>query len=305
MAWRGVHLTRPATLSLRSRQLLIVQDEGDITIPIEDIAWIIADNLRTTVSLSVLNACSEAGIAILTSNRRHMPMSITLPFHTHHRTAAIANLQLGAGLPLKKRLWQKLVRAKIENQAAALTAVGLAGADHLKLLVRQVASGDPGNIEARAAKHYWSNYFEDFARSDVCDYRNMALNYGYSVVRGCVARALAACGFLPCIGIHHCSVTNAFNLADDIIEPFRPFVDLTTQRLITDKTEAEALEKEDRQILANLPLEEVQIDGSILSLLHASELVAQSLVRAFEQRDSSLLALPEIPSHQRKLSMPV
>lgn len=303
MAWKGVHLTRPATLTLRRSQLSIVQDEGEVTIPIEDIAWIVADNLRTTVSLSVLCACSEAGIAVLISNSRHMPTSITLPFHTHHRTAAIAKLQLGAGLPLKKRLWQKLVRAKIENQASALTVVGVRGADHLRLLGAQVGSGDPGNIEARAAKHYWSSYFEEFARGNSSDVRNMALNYGYSVIRGCVARALVACGFLPSVGIHHDSVTNAFNLVDDIIEPFRPFADLAVQGLMADRMKSGSLEKEDRQILANLPLEEVQIDGSIMSLLHASERAAQSLVRALEQHDASLLKTPEIPGRQRDLSM--
>ena len=298
MAWKGVHLTQPARLSLSRSQLCVTRDDGDTTVPLEDIAWIVVDNHRITLSVSLLAACAEHGIAIIASDARHMPSSVTLPFHTHHRTATIAHLQLDAGLPLKKRLWQSMVRAKIVNQATVLDRTGISNVPPLIEMAARVRSGDPDNVEARAARDYWAALFKNFTRGNEVDLRNKALNYAYAVLRGCVARSLTASGFLPAIGLHHKSVTNPFNLADDIIEPFRPVADLAAYSYLKGRTPTDNLKTEDRQALAALPLCEVSLGEETLCVLHASEEVARSLVRAFEANDAAELILPSIlPSH--------
>ena len=301
MAWKGVHLTRPGRLSLVHGQLCVNQEDEEITIPLEDIAWIVADNHRTTLTVSLLAACSEWGVAVITTDARHMPCAVTLPFHTHHRTAAIARLQLNAGAPLKKRLWQAIIRAKIINQSDVLKRTKTTALPPLAEMAKRVRSGDPDNIEARAARDYWSALFDDFTRGNEADLRNKALNYAYAVLRGCVARALTAAGLLPAIGLHHDSMTNPFNLADDLIEPFRPFADIVVHDELSDCDPAGELTREHRQTLAALPLRDVGIGTETLSALHASEAVAQSLVRSFETNDVSELALPAFPVRQPAL----
>ena len=301
MAWKGVHLTRPGRLSLVHGQLCVAQEDDEITISLEDIAWIVADNHRTTLTVSLLAACAEWGVAVITTDARHMPCAVTLPFHTHHRTAAIARLQLDAGAPLKKRLWQAIIRAKIINQSEVLKRTKVTAMPPLTEMAKRVRSGDPDNIEARAARDYWSALFDDFTRGNEADLRNKALNYAYAVLRGCVARALTAAGLLPAIGLHHDNMTNSFNLADDLIEPFRPFADLTVHDELSDCDPAGELTREHRQTLAALPLRDVGIGTETLSALHASEAVAQSLIRSFETNDVGELALPAFPGRQPAL----
>ncbi|MCB1448879.1 MAG: type II CRISPR-associated endonuclease Cas1 [Nitratireductor sp.] len=301
MAWKGVHLTRPARLCIRESQLLVGQDEGDVTIALEDIAWLIVDDQRTSLTAGVLSACAGQGIAVLVSDKRHMPCSLALPHHIHHRTAAVANLQLSASVPLKKRLWQSIVRAKIANQARTLEYLARRDPPPLDKMVERVGSGDPENIEAQAARAYWSCLFDQFSRGNEADWRNAALNYGYAVIRGAIARALTASGFIPAIGLHHASITNAFNLADDLMEPFRPVADIVVASLFQDRSVDDQLSKEDRQALASLPLKEVEIGQSKMSVLHACEETAKSLVRALEGADVDLLNLPTALGHRGEI----
>jgi CRISPR-associated protein Cas1 len=230
MAWKGVHVSRPSRLSWKDAQLVVAQDEGQVTMPLEDVAWIVLDSNHSTLTASLVSACMDLGVVIVFSDQRHTPSGLALPFHRHHRQAAVAGVQMALTQPLKKRLWQALVVAKIENQAACLAARGKAGGS-VAAMARLVASGDPDNVEARAARDYWSLLFEDFSRGDEGDLRNKMLNYGYAVVRAAVARALVANGLLPCLGLHHDSAANAFNLADDLFEPFRPIVDAKVAEL--------------------------------------------------------------------------
>ena len=193
MAWKGLHISRPARLSRRDGQLVVGQDDGEVTLPIEDVAWIVLDSAQATISAALLAACMEAGVAVIFSDERHMPSGMALPFHRHHRQAAVASMQAGLTQPLRKRLWQALVIAKIENQAACLEQSGRQS-DALRGMAKRVASGDPHNIEAQAAREYWRLLFAAFTRSDEADLRNMMLNYGYAVLRAAVARALVASG---------------------------------------------------------------------------------------------------------------
>jgi CRISP-associated protein Cas1 len=292
VAWKGVHLTKPARLSLADTQLVVDQD-AQTRIALEDIAWIIIDDPRITLTAKLLSACMTAGIALVVTDERHTPSGMALPFHTHHRQAAVAATQLAVSLPLKKRLWQSIVRSKIENQAACLVGLERNGAEKIAAMSQRVGSGDPDNTEARAARAYWGALFNDFTRSDETDRRNKMLNYGYAVVRASVARALVGAGFMPCVGVHHASITNGFNLADDIFEPFRPFVDAAVfQELGAEKSTDTDLSITDRRGMAGILLREALLNGEGMTVLTATERVASSLVRAMEAGDPKSLMLP-------------
>jgi CRISPR-associated protein Cas1 len=244
----------------------------------------------------LLSACATAGIAVIFTDARHMPNGMLLPFHTHHRQAAVAALQMATGDGLRGRLWQALARAKIGNQAAVLRACG-GDAAALTAMAARVQAGDPDNVEARAARHYWGALFAGFIREDATDPRNAMLNYGYAVLRGAVARALVAAGLLPAIGLHHASQSNAFNLADDAIEPFRPIVDLLAWRLAGQgRRPAGELSLDNRRTLAGVLLEPMRVGRETVTVLVATEMLAGSLVRALEGGSARLLTLPEVVS---------
>lgn len=295
MAWRGLHLSQAARLSLADNQLVVRRDDDEVRLALEDIAWIAIDTPQVTLTTSLIASCMEAGIAILTTDAKHMPSGLILPFHRHHRQAGVAALQLAAGAPLRKRIWQALVVRKIENQAASLDRFGREGSSTLREMARLVGSGDPDNVEARAARHYWSKLWPDFTREDEGDTRNAALNYGYAVMRALVARALVASGLLPAIGVNHASVTNAFNLADDVLEPFRPFVDVAVFGLGDGAPSRESLSLEDRRSLTSVPLAEAILSDGKATLLVASERAAATLIDAFEGGSAALLDLPVLP----------
>jgi len=294
MAWRGLHLSRPARLALADGQIIITQEEGETRLALEDLAWLIVDTPQATLTTALLSACSAAGVAIIITDSRHMPNGMLLPFHTHYRQAAVAGLQFAAGEGLCARLWQSLVRTKIANQAAVLESHG-ADAAALYAMAKRVKPADPENVEARAARHYWSTLFSDFVRENESDARNAMLNYGYAVMRGAVARALVAAGLLPALGVHHASQLNSFNLADDVIEPFRPLVDLAVWRLADEgKRCCGPLTLADRRSLAGIPLMPALVGSETVTALVATEMAAASLVRAFETKTARVLLLPTL-----------
>lgn len=292
MAWRGLHLTQPGRLSLAHGQVVVAQDDGEVRIPLEDVAWIVLDTPQATLTVALLSACMGAGVAVVACDAAHTPSGMALPFHRHHRQAAVAQLQVRITAPLRKRLWQAVVQAKIRNQAASLRACGGDGRP-LEAMAARVGSGDPDNTEARAAREYWRAFFPAFTREGEGDLRNAMLNYGYAVVRAGVARGLVAAGLLPAFGIGHASQSNAFNLADDIVEPFRPFVDLVVWTMSDEGRVKEGkLTVDHRRRLAALPLQEAWMGQEIMTLLAASERAGASLVRAMEFGTASLLELP-------------
>ncbi len=294
MAWRGLHISRATRLSLADNQIVARQDDVDVRIALEDIAWIVLDTPQVTLSTALITACMDAGIVMVTTDKTHTPSGVLLPFHRHHRQAEIADLQVNLSAPLKKRLWQTLVRTKIDNQAANLAACGQ-DATALRAMVHLVGSGDPDNTEARAARAYWPRLFVDFVREDDSDKRNALLNYGYAVVRSAVARALVAAGLVPALGLYHASMTNAFNLADDLVEPFRPFVDRHVWRL-TAKGSVKKGETtvEERRTLASILTETADFGAEAVSLLTATEQAAESLVRAMQSASAALLQVPRM-----------
>lgn len=293
MAWRGLHLTKPSRLSLADGQVIVAQDDGDVRVPLEDLAWIVLDTPQSTLTGSLMSACTAAGIALIATDETHTPSGVLLPFHRHFRQGEIAHRQAAISTPLKKRLWQKIVCAKIENQADALRASGRGGAQTLREMARHVGSGDPTNIEARAARYYWTQLWPDFRREDGGDKRNKLLNYGYAVVRSGIARSLVAAGLLPAFGLNHASVTNAFNLADDVVEPFRPFVDSLAWKVAGEgRPSRDDLSIDDRRAMAGVLLAEARMAAETITLLVAAEKTAESLVRAIEGSTAEVLELP-------------
>lgn len=295
MAWRGLHLSEPCRLFLADGQCVIAHGEGEARLALEDLAWIILDTPQVSLSAALLAACMEAGVVLLITDARHLPSGLILPFHRHHRQGEIAALQAGIGAGLRDRLWQALVRAKIENQATLLArCAGERAAAPLRAMAGRVAPGDPENVEARAARHYWPRLFPGFRREDGGDLRNAMLNYGYAVMRGGLARALVAAGLLPALGLHHAGALNAFNLADDVLEPFRPVVDALVWRLSGEGTTRRGeLTRAHRQRLAGVLLEPVRMGAERVTALVAAEKVAGGLVRAMEARRAALV-LPAI-----------
>jgi CRISP-associated protein Cas1 len=304
MAWKGLHLTQPARLSLADGQCCVKRDDGEVRIAIEDLAWVVVDTPHATLSSTLISACMDAGVAMIFTDARHTPSGLALPFHRHHRQGAVARLQVEAKESLKNRLWQITIRRKILNQAAVLSELGKGDASTLKEIARHVEPGDPDNVEARAARFYWGRLFADYTRDDSNDRRNKLLNYGYAVVRAGVARALVASGLIPAFGLGHDGAANAFNLADDLVEPFRPFVDRLAFKTSGDGNGKDGdLTVEDRRTMAGALLIEARAGSDCVTLLVAAETAAQSLVRAFEEEKTDRLILPTLePARELELA---
>jgi len=217
----------PARLHVRYEQLVVERaEQPDVTIPLSDLAVVVASHPQVTYTQAVLAGLAEAGGAFVACNRKNLPVGMFLPLRGHHTQAERFLAQAHAPQPMRKRLWQQLVRAKIRAQARTLP--DLYGPDPgLGALVPLVRSGDPANVEARAAQRYWPHLFDNlnFRRHRENEDQNLLLNYGYAVLLAIVARAICAAGLHPSLGVHHHNRYNVFCLADDLMEPFRPTVD--------------------------------------------------------------------------------
>ena len=296
MIRKTLEFSTPGTrLSVSHRQLVIARpDQPKVTRPIEDLGVVIVDDVRATYTQSVFLELLDAGATVLVSGRNHLPVGIMLPLDAHHVQTERHRAQVAAKEPVKKRVWQALIRAKIMQQAAVLTHFtgGHAGLAHMAGRVR---SGDPENLEARAAQRYWPRLFGTvFRRDRDADGVNALLNYGYAVIRAAVARAIVAAGLIPTLGVHHRNRSNPFCLADDLFEPYRPYVDWRVKLLVSDETSLppDLSQKETRAALLSLFNETVQVEERRLPLLYAIQAGAASLCRALTGGDRSLV-LPE------------
>lgn len=292
-------IQNPAKLNLSKGQLRLENDEGTFTLPIEDITALILESPQISLTSTLLSECQERGVAILTCDKTHIPNGVLLPFHPHSRQSRVAWVQQSWTEPLRKRLWQRVVQSKILNQAVCLDmTVGGSESARLKSLISRVGSGDPDNIEAQAARDYWTRLFGPDFRRHGNDSINAALNYGYAVVRAFVARSQVAYGLIPAFGIHHDNQLNAFNLTDDVMEVFRPFVDHLVFGLKRDdeiRLEDENLPASVRQDLANIGNVNCLVSGQVHTIANACDLIAASLVSAIEGKTPSLLICPELP----------
>jgi len=285
VGWRSIMISRPAKLRREHFSLAIEQEETAF-VPFEDIAVIVLNHREINLSHPVLSACAEYGISLYATGANHQPAGVFLPFLPHSRTTRLLRLQLDIARPLAKQAWANIVRRKIENQTACLRLTGKKGVDRLESYARRVRSGDIDNLEGQAAAFYFTQLFgTGFHRAEE-RWANAALDYGYAVLRGAIARGLVAHGLHPTIGLFHDSEQNAFNLADDLIEPFRPLVDLHVA-MNPATTEGE-LSPTDKAALVALLNVDVGMPQGRMSALSAVEYAVESLVRLFEQDDSDL-----------------
>jgi CRISPR-associated protein Cas1 len=265
--------------------LRLKNDLGENTLPLEDVAVLILETHQATITSALLAQIAERGICLLTCDESHTPNGALLPFNPHHRQLQQMQYQLEWSEPFKKRCWQELIRQKISNQKSNLeVSDDQETAARLEVLRQSVQSGDTDNREAVAAKIYWPAYFGNQFKRQSEQWHSSALNYGYAILRGCIAKYLTAAGFLPAIGLHHRSQLNAWNLADDLLEPFRPIVDRYIKQMDIESISNE-LTVQERQQLAALLTHECRFDGQQVNLLLATELVVQSLMSASKLKD--------------------
>ena len=291
MTWRSVVISRPARLR-REQYRLAIEQEQTAFVPFEDIAVIMLNHREITLTHPVLSACGEYGISLFATGDTHHPSGVFLPFLPHSRATRWLRLQLDLPRPVAKQTWAAIVRRKIANQAACLKLATTEDTDRLESYVRRVRSGDSENLEGQAAAFYFTKLFDkNFQRSQEC-WINAALNYGYAVLRGAIARTLVAHGLLPSIGLHHASEQNAFNLADDLIEPFRPLVDLhVVKRRARDDAELQPSDKAELVGLLNVDL---AMPRGTMSALNAIEQAVESLARIYDGGADGLLELPTL-----------
>lgn len=290
--------SNPAYLSLRNAQLVIQipdtikEDEEtpamkkakERTIPIEDIGVVVLDNKRITITTGVMEALLENNAAVITCDSRSMPTGLMLPLYGNTVQNERFRDQLDASLPLRKQLWQQTVKQKIANQEVVLRSYTEAETRCMKAWVEDVRSGDADNLEARAAAYYWRNIFPalpDFVRGREGEPPNNLLNYGYAILRAVIARALVSSGMLPTLGIHHHNRYNAYCLADDIMEPYRPYVDELVIKLMNKYPEYSTLTRELKAELLSIPVLDVTIDGKRSPLMIAASQTTASLYKCF------------------------
>ena len=291
MVWRSVVISKPAKLK-REHVSLAVEQEQTAFVPFEDIAVIVLNHREITLTHAVLSACGEYGIGLFSTGHNHQPNGVFTPYLSHSRATGMLRLQLDLPKPVAKQSWATIVRSKISNQAACLTLTKTDGADRLESYARRVRSGDSENLEGQAAAFYFPQLFGPGFHRGQERWINAALDYGYAVLRGTIARGLVAHGLLPSLGLFHASEQNAFNLADDLIEPFRPVVDLfVTQRASTDKNE---LQPADKVALVGVLNVDIGMPRGVMSVLSAIEHAVESLVRVYDGSDETVLELPTL-----------
>lgn len=294
MIKRTLYFGNPAYLSMRSGQLLIqlpevinnlgltdqLKENAQRSIPIEDIGVLLLDNKQITISQGALEALLENNSAVITCDASRMPVGLMLPLCGHTTQNERFRAQIDASIPLQKQLWQQTIQAKIHNQAMLLKDIRGTEIRNMLKWVAEVRSGDVDNMEARAAVYYWKNMFSEFTRQRDGDPPNNLLNYGYAILRAIVARGLVSSGLLPTLGIHHHNRYNAYCLADDIMEPYRPYVD----KLVVELYDMGAWEltKEVKAKLLSIPILDVNINGQRSPLMIAVGLSTSSLYKCFD-----------------------
>ncbi len=270
--------------------------KGEVrTIPVEDIGIVILDHKQITITQGLMEQLIDNNCAIITCGSNHLPVGLMLPLYGNTVQNERFRNQIDASLPLKKQLWQQTIQYKIANQASVLKYVTGDMHNNMYVWADCVRSGDVENMEARAAAYYWKNIFPDrpdFTRGREEAEPNNLLNYGYAILRAIVARALVASGLLPTLGIHHHNRYNAYCLADDIMEPYRPYVDKIVYDIVSEGGAFE-LTKEIKVKLLSIPTTEVLINGKRSPLMVAVSQTTASLAKCFNG-ESRKLTYPEM-----------
>ena len=292
--WRTVIVNQGEKLTLRSNNLIIYSDGAEYHIPAEDIYALVIDNRSTMISVAVLTELTKYGAHIYYCDEKHVPVSVSLPLNNHYRPLNMIKKQIEMTDDFKNKIWSRIVRQKILNQYKCLKYVGVekAKSEPLLKISEAVTPGDKSNREAVAAKKYFQLLFgSTFRRSDD-DVTNASLNYGYSIMRSSVCKTLTVYGFNCVLGLHHINENDPFNLAEDIMEPLRPVVDLWTDNNCDELFDT--LTKENRKGLINLVNVPVFINGRKTRIRYAIDVYVKSLVSAINENNPDLLSLPEL-----------
>ena len=302
--------SNPAYLSMRNQQLVlkipevetnadlpnIIKEQSERTIPIEDIGVVVLDNKRITITTGLMEALLDNNCAIITCNQKSMPIGLMLPLAGNTLQNERFRHQLEASLPLRKQLWQQTIKQKIYNQEKVLSSNTPVETKRMKVWTSEVKSGDTDNTEARAAAYYWRNLFPSlphFIRDKEGDPPNNLLNYGYAILRAIIARALVASGLLPTLGIHHHNRYNAYCLADDIMEPYRPYVDNLVIKIMQHSNDYSELTKDIKMQLLSIPVIDVEINKKRSPLMIAAQQTTASLYKCFSG-ELRQIAYPEL-----------
>lgn len=309
MIKKTLYFGHPARLSLRLGQMVIklpevedndtledeVKHESIVTRPVEDIGLVVLDHRQVTLTQGLLAALLENNVALVTCDSRSMPVGLMMPLEGNTVQNERFRRQIDASLPLRKQLWQQTVRQKILNQAAVLEATTDAETRCMHVWAENVRSGDPDNLEGRAAAYYWRNLFSrthpGFTRDREGGGPNALLNYGYAILRATMARALVSSGLLPTLGIHHHNRYNAYCLADDMMEAYRPCVDELVTDIVDRYDDISTLTREIKTELLGIPALDVTVDGRRSPLMVAVSATSASLCRCYAG-ESRRLSLP-------------
>lgn len=298
MIKKTLYFGNPIYLSTRLSQLVLhlpeveeskafteeFKKEAYRTIPIEDIGVVILDHKRITITSGTLEALLENNVAVVTCNSKSMPTGLLLPLDGNTMQSERFCAQIEASVPLKKQLWQQTIKMKIQNQERVLAHHTPVESNCMKVWAGDVKSGDADNLEARAAAYYWKNVFypdTNFIRDREGTPPNNLLNYGYAILRAIIARALVGSGLLPTLGIHHHNKYNAYCLADDIMEPYRPYVDELVLKIMQSGEDYTELTKSIKAQLLGIPTLDVIMDGKRMPLMIAASQTTSSLNKCF------------------------
>ena len=323
MIKRTLYFGNPAYLSLNNAQLLVRLPEVEkndmlpsefkkdsvAIIPVEDIGIVVLDHKQITITQALMEALLDNNVALITCNNTHHPVGLMLPLSVNTLQNERFRVQLDATEPLKKQLWAQTITQKIKNQAAILVSRGISS-NYLIPLYKNVKSGDSDNCEATAAAYYWQNIFSlpnshvelvsasnsaitSFKRDREGTSPNNYLNYGYAILRATMARSIVGAGLLPTLGIHHANKYNAYCLADDLMEPYRPFVDKIVCEILDECGACEELNKEIKSIFLKIPALDIVMDNEKSPLMVATQRTAVSLVKCFAGEQRKLL-FPEM-----------
>lgn len=290
MIKRVLCFSNRAYLSCRLGQLVIKIDNPEtgapceLTRPIEDIGTIVIESEQVTLSSHLISVLLENKVALIICDSKHLPTGLMLPLEGNTEQSERFDAQITASLPLKKQLWQQTVSMKIRNQEGVLRKANGISYGNMQAWSKQVRSGDPANLEGRAAAYYWRNLFKEypgFVRRQDGDGPNGLLNYGYAILRAIIARSLVSSGLLPTLGIHHSNKYNAYCLADDIMEPYRPYVDLMVLDIIRNRGLQPSVTQETKKILLTIPAIDVKIGRLSRPLMVASTITTASLAKCY------------------------
>lgn len=291
MLKRTIYIGNSTYLKLKHNQLVVEcaeTKEKKGTVPIEDIALLLLDHHQITISTQLINRLMGNNVAIIHCDNQHLPNGLMLPMVGHSELTERWRNQLNASVPLKKQLWKQTVAIKISNQKQLLNNNGQP-TEAMNSYLEKLTSGDETNMEGKAANHYWKYILTDFQRKRFGNAPNNFLNFGYAVLRSIVARALVSSGLLPAQGIFHKNKYNPYCLADDIMEPYRPFVDKLVLSFIEEYPMEEELTKTAKAYLLKIATEDVEIDGKIRPLLVAVTTTTASLYKCFTGERRTIL----------------